>query len=76
MTQSAEIKKEITKIVDMMIQMDSLREAISELKKEIKTEYEIPVATITKIATIIRKQSLDDEEAKWMEIKEYVEMCS
>jgi len=76
MTQSAEIKKEITKIVDMMIQMDSLREAISELKKEIKTEYDIPVATITKIATIIRKQSLDDEEAKWMEIKEYVEMCS
>jgi hypothetical protein len=72
----AEIRKEINKIVDMMIQADSIRESIAELKKDIKTQYEIPVATITKVATIIRKQSLEDEEAKWETIKQYVDICS
>lgn len=72
----AEIRKEINKIVDLMIQADSIRESISELKKDIKTQYEIPVATITKVATIIRKQSLEDEEEKWNTIKEYVDICS
>jgi hypothetical protein len=72
----AEIRKEINKIVDMMIQADSIRESIAELKKDIKTQYDIPVATITKVATIIRKQSLEDEEAKWNTIKEYVDICS
>jgi hypothetical protein len=72
----AEIRKEINRVVDLMIQADSIREAIAELKKDIKTQYEIPVATITKVATIIRKQSLDDEEAKWATIKEYVDICS
>ena len=72
----AEIRKEINRIVDLMIQADSIREAIAELKKDIKTQYEIPVATITKVATIIRKQSLEDEETKWLTIKEYVDICS
>jgi hypothetical protein len=72
----AEIRKEINRIVDLMIQADSIREAIAELKKDIKTQYEIPVATITKVATIIRKQSLEDEETKWNTIKEYVDICS
>jgi hypothetical protein len=72
----AEIRKEINKVVDLMIQADSIRESIAELKKDIKTQYEIPVATITKVATIIRKQSLEDEEAKWETIKEYVDICS
>lgn len=72
----AEIRKEISRIVDLMIQADSIREAIAELKKDIKTQYEIPVATITKVATIIRKQSLEDEETKWLTIKEYVDICS
>lgn len=72
----AEIRKEINRVVDLMIQADSIREAISELKKDIKTQYEIPVATITKVATILRKQSIDDEEAKWATIKEYVDICS
>jgi predicted nucleic acid-binding Zn-ribbon protein len=72
----AEIRKEINRIVDLMIQLDSIREAIAELKKDIKTQYEIPVATITKVATILRKQSLEDEEAKWATIKEYVDICS
>lgn len=72
----AEIRKEINRIVDLMVQADAIREAIAELKKDIKTQYEIPVATITKVATIIRKQSLDDEEEKWNTIKEYVDICS
>lgn len=72
----AEIRKEINRIVDLMIQADSIREAIAELKKDIKTQYEIPVATITKVATILRKQSLEDEEEKWNTIKQYVDICS
>jgi hypothetical protein len=72
----AEIRKEINKVVDLMIQADSIRESIAELKKDIKTQYEIPVATITKVATIIRKQNLDDEEEKWATIREYVDICS
>lgn len=72
----AEIRKEINRVVDLMVQGDSIREAIAELKKDIKTQYDIPVATITKVATIIRKQSLQDEEEKWNTIKEYVDICS
>jgi hypothetical protein len=71
-----EVKKEINRIVDLMVQADSIRESIAELKKDIKNEYAIPVATITKVATIIRKQNLDEEEAKWDEIKEWVDICS
>ena len=72
----AEVKKEINRIVDLMIQADSIRESIAELKKDIKTEYAIPVATITKVATIVRKNSLEEEEEKWDEIKEWVDACS
>ena len=71
-----EVRKEISRIVDLMIQGESIRESIAELKKDIKTEYGLPVATITKVATIIRKQSLDEEEQKWDEIKEWVDICS
>ena len=72
----AELKQEISRIVDLMIQAESIRESIAELKKDIKTEYGIPVATITKVATIIRKQNLDEEEEKWETIKEWVDVCS
>jgi hypothetical protein len=34
------------------------------------------VTTITKVATIIRKQNLEEEEQKWEEIKEWVDACS
>ena len=72
----AELKQEISRIVDLMIQAESIRESIAELKKDIKTEYGIPVATITKVATIVRKQNLDEEQEKWEEIKEFVDACS
>jgi len=72
----AEVRKEINRIVDLMVQADSIRESIAELKEDIKNEYGIPVTTITKVATIIRKQNLDEEEEKWQEIKEWVDACS
>lgn len=71
-----EIRTEISRIVDLMIQAEAIRESISELKKDIKNEYGIPVATITKVATIVRKQNLEEEEEKWEEIKEFVDACS
>ena len=71
----AELSKEISRIVDLMIQGEAIRESIAELKKDIKNEYGMPVATITKVATIIRKQNMDEEQEKWEEIKEYVEAC-
>ncbi len=71
-----EVRKEISRIVDLMIQGESIRESIAELKKDIKTEYGLPVATITKVATIVRKNSLEEEEEKWDEIKEWVDACS
>ena len=72
----AELKEEINRIVDLMIQAESIRESMAALKKDIKDEYGIPVATITKVATIVRKQNLSEEEDKWEEIKEFVDACS
>ena len=71
-----EVRQEISRIVDLMIQIEAMREQIASLKKDIKDEYAIPVATITKVATIVRKQNLTEEEDKWEEIKEWVEVCS
>ena len=71
-----EIKTEINRIVDLMIQADSIREGIAALKKDIKEQYDIPVTTITKVASLVRKQNLEDEDAKWEEIKEFAEFCS
>ena len=72
----SELKQEIQRIVDFMIQIEAMRDKISALKKDIKEEYGIPVATITKVATIVRKENLSEEEEKWEEIKEFVESCS
>ena len=71
-----ELKGEISRIVDLMIQAEAIREQMASLKKDIKEEYGIPVATITKVATIVRKQNLSEEEDKWEEIKEFVDACS
>ena len=71
-----EVKTEISRIVDLMIQVEAMREQIASLKKDVKDEYGIPVATITKVATIVRKQNLSEEDEKWEEIKDWVETCS
>lgn len=56
-----EIRGEISRIVDLMIQGEAIREAITELKKDIKEQYDIPVTTITKVANLVRKQNLDNK---------------
>jgi len=71
-----ELKAEISRIVDLMIQIEAMRDKIGALKKDIKENYGIPVATITKVATIVRKENLSEEEEKWEEIKDFVEACS
>lgn len=72
----AEVSKEISRIVDLMIQGEAIREQMASLKKDIKEEFGIPVATITKVATIVRKQNLSEEEDKWEEIKDWVDACT
>ena len=72
----SELKTEISRIVDLMIQIEAMRDKISALKKDIKENYGIPVATITKVATIVRKENLSEDEEKWEEIKDFVEACS
>ena len=72
----SELKNEISRIVDLMIQIEAMRDKIGALKKDIKENYGIPVATITKVATIVRKENLSEEEEKWEEIKDFVEACS
>ena len=72
----SELKSEISRIVDLMIQIEAMRDKIGALKKDIKENYGIPVATITKVATIVRKENLSEEEEKWEEIKDFVEACS
>lgn len=72
----AELKQEISRIVDLMCQAEAIREQMASLKKDIKEEFGVPVATITKVATIVRKQNLSEEEDKWEEIKDFVDACS
>ena len=60
-----ELKGEISRIVDLMIQAEAIREQMASLKKDIKEEFGIPVSTVTKVATIVRKQNLSEEEDKW-----------
>ena len=72
----SELKTEIQRIVDFMIQIEAMRDKIGALKKDIKENYGIPVAPITKVATIVRKENLSEEEEKWEEIKDFVEACS
>ena len=56
-----ELKGEISRIVDLMIQAEAIREQMASLKKDIKEEFGIPVSTVTKVATIVRKQNLSED---------------
>ena len=71
-----ELKGEISRIVDLMLQAETIREQMAALKKDIKEEFGIPVSTVTKVATIVRKQNLSEEDDKWEEIKDFVDACS
>ena len=70
-----ELQKKINKIVDLMIQDEAIREHISEILKEIKTEYKIPMPTARKIAVTVRKQNLSEVQEDFDSFIELVEMC-
>ena len=70
-----ELRGEINRIVDLMVIIDSTRESIASIKKDIKEQYAIPVATITKVTGLLRKQNLDEEDEKWQMIKDFVGIC-
>jgi len=65
-----EVRKEISRIVDLMIQAESIRESIAELKKDIKTEYglevtfEVPPYQIARWVVSEDKMALDQFIAK------------
>ena len=44
------LQKMINKVVDLMIQDEAIREQISEILKEVKKEFDIPMPTARKIA--------------------------
>jgi hypothetical protein len=69
------LREKINKVVDLMIQDEAIREHISELLKEIKTEFAIPMPTARKIAITVRKQNLNDVQQDFDEFVELVEMC-
>jgi hypothetical protein len=72
----SELKQEIQKIMDLLVQIDAYKEAVSDAKKAIKEEFGIPITTINKVVSILVKQNLEEEEAKWQEIRELIEICS
>lgn len=75
MTDNEEFKKSIQEIVDLLIQEDSIKEAIKDIKKYIKDEFEIPATTVNAITKLIRNGTLQQEDDKWQEIKALVVEC-
>ena len=62
-----ELKAEIDRIVDLMVQVKSGQDSISSILKDIKENYEVPMTVTRKVATTIFKQTQLDEEQKWEE---------
>ena len=69
------LQKMINKVVDLMIQDEAIREQISEILKEVKKEFDIPMPTARKIAVTVRKQNLEDVQQDFDSFVELVEMC-
>tara|TARA_Y100000296_G_C5054646_1_gene196633 strand:- start:84 stop:314 length:231 start_codon:yes stop_codon:yes gene_type:complete len=68
-----ELKNELDKIVDLMIEIESAREAISSRLKDIKSEYNIEIPIARRVATVMRKNSRSEEEQKWEEFNEILD---
>ena len=68
-----ELKQELEKIVDLMIEIETCRESISSRLKDIKSEYEIDIPIARRVATVIRKNSRSEEEQKWEEFNEILD---
>ena len=66
-TTDKELKTEFEKVVDLLIQIESAREAISSLLKDLKAEYDIEIPVARRVANVMRKNSRTEEEEKWEE---------
>jgi len=71
----AVLQNKINKCVDLMIQDEAIREQISDILKEIKAEFDIPMPTARKIAVTVRKQNLNEVQQDFDSFVELVEMC-
>jgi len=60
-----ELRKDLERVVDLMIQIESNREALSSLLKDIKVEYDIEIPVARRVATVMRKESRSEEDEKW-----------
>ena len=68
-----ELKREFEKVVDLLVQIESARESISSLLKDIKAEYNIEIPVARRVANVMRKNSRAEEEEKWNEFKELLD---
>ena len=59
-----ELKREFEKVVDLLVQIESARESISSLLKDIKAEYNIEIPVARRVANVMRKNSRAEEEEK------------
>ena len=57
-----ELKREFEKVVDLLVQIESARESISSLLKDIKAEYNIEIPVARRVANVMRKNSRAEEE--------------
>ena len=73
MSTNQELKNELEKVVDLMVQIDSARESISSRLKDIKSEYQIEIPVARRVATVMRKNSRAEEEQKWEEFNEILD---
>ena len=73
MSTDVELKKEFEKVVDLLIQIESARESISSLLKDIKAEYNIEIPVARRVANVMRKNSRAEEEEKWNEFNELLD---
>ena len=71
----AVLQDKINKCVDLVIQDEAIREQISDILKEIKAEFDIPMPTARKIAVTVRKQNLNEVQQDFDSFVELVEMC-
>ena len=68
-----ELKREFEKVVDLLVQIESARESISSLLKDIKAEYNIEIPVARRVANVMRKNSRAEEEEKLNEFNELLD---
>jgi uncharacterized protein YxjI len=69
-----ELKKKYDRVVVLMLEIDDIKEQISDILKVVKEEYEIDVPTSRRIATVMKKKSRSEEEEKWEEFTKLLDM--